>query len=47
MAPNNTFYNWLKSKDKLGGQNKIPRVAKNYTMITELLNIIGDDYKLI
>lgn len=47
VAPKNTFYNWLRSKDKLGGQNKIPRVAKNYTMITELLNIIGDDYKLI
>jgi hypothetical protein len=47
VAPNNTFYNWLKSKDRLGGQNKIPRVAKNYMMITELLNIIGDDYKLI
>ncbi|HOK21877.1 MAG TPA: GH3 auxin-responsive promoter family protein, partial [Bacteroidales bacterium] len=47
VAPNNTFYNWLRSKDRLGGQNKIPRVAKNYTMITELLNIIGDDYKLI
>lgn len=47
VAPKNSFYNWLKSKNKIGGQNKVPRVAKNYTMVTELLNIIGDDYKII
>ena len=28
-VPPGTFYKWLKSKGKLGGQNKIPRLANN------------------
>jgi hypothetical protein len=29
VAPVKTFYNWLESKGKVGGQNKFPRVMKN------------------
>ncbi len=32
-----TFNKWLKSKDKLGGQNKIPRLSNNRTFIEEIL----------
>ncbi len=29
VVPAGTFYNWLKIKGKLGGQNKVPRLANN------------------
>lgn len=32
----NTFYNWLKSKDKLGGQHKIPRLSNERNFVDEL-----------
>ncbi len=35
--PGNTFYNWLKKKEKLGGQHKVPRLANNRTYIEEIL----------
>lgn len=33
------FYNWLKDKGKLGGQNKIPRLANNRQYLDELLEL--------
>lgn len=33
------FYNWLESKGKLGGQNKVPRLSNNRTYAQELLDI--------
>lgn len=35
--PRNTFYAWLKSKDKLGGQHKIPRLSNDRTYLDEIL----------
>lgn len=32
-----TFYNWLKKKNKLGGQNKIPRLSDNRKYVEEIL----------
>ncbi|MDN4166782.1 GH3 auxin-responsive promoter family protein [Cytophagales bacterium LB-30] len=40
MAPEGTFHKWLKSKGKLGGQNKVPRLANNREYLEELLQII-------
>lgn len=37
VAKTNLFYNWLKSKGKIGGQNKVPRLANNRKYIDELL----------
>ena len=37
IARENLFYDWLKSKNKLGGQNKIPRLSNNRTFIDDLL----------
>lgn len=34
-----TFYNWLKSKNKLGGQHKVPRLSNDRKMIEELAGI--------
>ncbi len=33
----NTFYAWLKSKGKLGGQHKIPRLSNNRKYLEEIL----------
>jgi hypothetical protein len=38
--PQNTFYNWLKMKGKLGGQNKVPRLSNNNQIILEVLQCI-------
>lgn len=40
IAPENTFYNWLKSKKKLGGQNKVPRLSNDRKYLDELLQMI-------
>lgn len=37
MARENLFYDWLKSKNKLGGQHKIPRLSNKRDYIEELL----------
>ncbi len=37
VANKNTFYNWLKSKNKLGGQYKVPRLANNREYIDDIL----------
>ena len=34
------FYDWLKNKNKLGGQNKVPRLANNREYIDELLLLL-------
>jgi len=39
IAKKGTFYKWLKQKNKLGGQNKIPRLANDRKYIDELLII--------
>lgn len=39
MARENLFYDWLKSKDKLGGQHKIPRLSNKRDYIEELLTM--------
>jgi hypothetical protein len=36
VVPEGTFYRWLKSKNKLGGQNKIPRLNNDRTIIDEI-----------
>ncbi|MBY0245142.1 MAG: GH3 auxin-responsive promoter family protein [Sphingobacteriaceae bacterium] len=39
-APKDTFYNWLKTKNKLGGQHKVPRLANERKYVDEILEII-------
>lgn len=40
IAPQNTFYNWLKNKDKLGGQHKVPRLANERKYVDEILEMM-------
>ena len=37
IAKPGLFYQWLKEKGKLGGQNKVPRLSNNRDLIEELL----------
>jgi hypothetical protein len=39
-VPQGTFYNWLKSKGKLGGQHKVPRLSNSREFIDEILKQI-------
>jgi len=42
-VPPRTFYNWLKSKGKLGGQHKVPRLANDRKYIDEILGLLARD----
>ncbi|MDR2083633.1 MAG: GH3 auxin-responsive promoter family protein [Bacteroidales bacterium] len=37
MVSQGTFYKWFKSKNKLGGQNKMPRLSNNRNIVDEIL----------
>jgi hypothetical protein len=39
-VPKGTFYKWLKKNDKLGGQNKVPRLSNNRKYVDEILTMI-------
>ncbi|WP_282115836.1 GH3 auxin-responsive promoter family protein [Cellulophaga baltica] len=39
VARENLFYDWLKLKDKLGGQHKIPRLSNKRDYVEELLGM--------
>lgn len=35
----NTFYNWMKKRNKLGGQNKVPRLSGSREYVEEILKM--------
>ena len=35
--PSGSFYNWMKSREKLGGQHKVPRLSNNRIFVDEIL----------
>jgi hypothetical protein len=41
VAPEGTFYKWMKSRDKLGGQNKVPRLSNDRTYLETLLPLLN------
>lgn len=41
QAEKDTFYRWMKSRGKLGGQNKVPRLANERTYLDALLKIMN------
>jgi hypothetical protein len=40
-VPRGSFNNWLRSKNKLGGQNKVPRLSNNREYIEEIYVVAG------
>ncbi len=43
VAREKLFYNWLKKKDKLGGQHKVPRLSNERTYLEDLLMMNGKE----
>ena len=39
VAPEGTFYNWMKNRGKLGGQHKVPRLANERKYVEEILGM--------
>lgn len=39
-VPKGTFYEWMKSRNKVGGQNKIPRLSNDRKYLDELLEML-------
>ncbi|MCB0515041.1 MAG: GH3 auxin-responsive promoter family protein [Chitinophagales bacterium] len=39
-VPEGTFYRWLKAKNKLGGQNKVPRLSNDRKIVEEILAML-------
>ncbi len=39
-APKGLFYEWMKKRGKLGGQNKVPQLANNRKYIDELIQML-------
>jgi hypothetical protein len=40
-VPRGTFNKWLKTKNKFGGQNKVPRLSNSREYIEELFTVSG------
>ncbi|MCF6170877.1 MAG: GH3 auxin-responsive promoter family protein [Bacteroidales bacterium] len=39
-VPGGTFYKWMKLNDKLGGQNKVPRLSNERKYVEEILKLV-------
>lgn len=46
VVPRNFFYKWMDSKERLGGQNKIPRLANDRKYVDSLLEFILQSTKI-
>jgi hypothetical protein len=40
-VPEGTFYNWLKKRGKLGGQNKVPRLSNSREYVDDIMGMIS------
>lgn len=38
-----SFYKWMKTKGKLGGQHKVPRLSNERKIVEEILNLVGNE----
>lgn len=43
VLPQGTFYEWMKARGKLGGQNKVPRLSNNRTYVDDILTRFGPE----
>ncbi|MDR1743251.1 MAG: GH3 auxin-responsive promoter family protein [Dysgonamonadaceae bacterium] len=40
----NTFYEWMKSRERTGGQNKVPKLSNDRKYVDSILEFIDDKY---
>ncbi|MDX1476643.1 MAG: GH3 auxin-responsive promoter family protein [Saprospiraceae bacterium] len=43
VLPEGTFERWLAARNKLGGQNKVPRLSNDRTYVEEILNLVAHE----
>ncbi|TCK82715.1 GH3 auxin-responsive promoter family protein [Albibacterium bauzanense] len=43
IAKEGTFYNWMKKRGKLGGQNKVPRLSNDRVFLDDVLAMIAEN----
>jgi hypothetical protein len=43
VAPEGTFYEWMKKRGKLGGQNKVPRLSNDREYLDSILKMMSGD----
>jgi len=43
-VPSGTFQRWLRSKGKMGGQNKVPRLSNERHLLEEILTFSKQEY---
>ncbi len=46
VVPKNFFYKWMQSREKMGGQNKVPRLANNREYVDSLLSFLSVSTKI-
>ncbi len=46
VVPHNFFYKWMESKERMGGQNKVPRLANNRKHVDSLLEFLSQSTKI-
>jgi len=44
IVPHGTFYHWMKKRNKLGGQNKVPRLSNDREYVEEILELTGKKF---
>jgi hypothetical protein len=44
IAKEGTFYQWMKKRGKLGGQNKVPRLSNDRVFLDDLLKMMSEVY---
>ncbi len=42
VAEEGTFYNWMKKRGKLGGQNKVPRLSNSREYVADILAMLNE-----
>ena len=45
LLPRGTFYAWMKSRDKVGGQNKVPRLCNDRRFLDSLHEFCGNTHE--
>jgi hypothetical protein len=42
VLPKGTFYEWMRRRGKLGGQNKVPRLSNNREYLEEIFTLVAE-----
>lgn len=42
VVPKGTFYEWMRNRERLGGQNKVPRLSNERNYVDEILQMLAE-----